>query len=356
LTAEERAFLFSGPKEPQLFPEKPKYGSIGPRESFPEGERARSAVQQLRSEQIGTFLHGKTSRYVEVAGVLHDVKPNGQIVPSKLVQGKPRKKKKSKGPYVPHPDTVSVRVKVYSRDGGKCLRCGHSEPHVNLTLHHVVHRSQGGDNSVKNLQTLCRGCHNFVHDKMNLASGTPYSKEMEVRPFPEPATKKKTNAQALKDKKDAERLERLHALSHAALADAIKQANYTVGSLRGVTQAYVNGAVREVYTDNGELVPTARELNGRPYYTPGLITSAKPTWKDERPARPAVMHFHTVHAVTAPRTQEEEDREWARIRKERQRTHGKKPGNYRYGKDLATNFAAPMIAKLRAEAARELHL
>jgi hypothetical protein len=56
--------------------------------------------------------------------------------------------------------------------------------------------------------------------------------------------------------------------------------------------------------------------------------------------------------IVPERTQEDEDREWARICKARSKKKGKKPGNYQYGKDLATNMAAPFIARLRREAAR----
>jgi hypothetical protein len=48
-------------------------------------------------------------------------------------------------------------------------------------------------------------------------------------------------------------------------------------------------------------------------------------------------------------TQEDEDRAWHRIQRERARKHGKKSGSYEYGKGLATNMAAPFIARLRKE-------
>lgn len=52
------------------------------------------------------------------------------------------------------------------------------------------------------------------------------------------------------------------------------------------------------------------------------------------------------------RTQEDEDREWLLIQRNRSKKHGKKLGNYKYGKDLATNFAAPFIERLRKEATK----
>lgn len=53
-----------------------------------------------------------------------------------------------------------------------------------------------------------------------------------------------------------------------------------------------------------------------------------------------------------PRTQEQEDATWIKIRRARAKKHGKKPSAYVFGKSLSTNFAAPMILRLRAEIER----
>lgn len=47
------------------------------------------------------------------------------------------------------------RDEVFQRDGHRCVSCGTS---ANLTIDHRKPRSHGGDNSLENLQTLCRGC------------------------------------------------------------------------------------------------------------------------------------------------------------------------------------------------------
>lgn len=39
-----------------------------------------------------------------------------------------------------------------------CLCCGKSEPDVRLTADHIVPLSKGGDNSIENIQPLCRSC------------------------------------------------------------------------------------------------------------------------------------------------------------------------------------------------------
>lgn len=41
---------------------------------------------------------------------------------------------------------------IIKRDGGKCLLCGTTK---HLTVDHIVPKALGGDDSPKNLQTLC---------------------------------------------------------------------------------------------------------------------------------------------------------------------------------------------------------
>ena len=51
------------------------------------------------------------------------------------------------------------RLAIYLRDGMACAYCGHGvEDGANLTLDHVVPRSQGGGNVACNLVTCCMRC------------------------------------------------------------------------------------------------------------------------------------------------------------------------------------------------------
>ena len=52
------------------------------------------------------------------------------------------------------------RQKVLWRDGYKCQHCGSEE---NLQAHHIIFKSNGGGNSVKNGITLCVECHVSLH-------------------------------------------------------------------------------------------------------------------------------------------------------------------------------------------------
>lgn len=54
----------------------------------------------------------------------------------------------------------SLAFRVFQRDGYRCVDCGSdgTEPRNDLTVDHVRPVSLGGDNSLANLQTLCRSC------------------------------------------------------------------------------------------------------------------------------------------------------------------------------------------------------
>lgn len=53
----------------------------------------------------------------------------------------------------PIPD--DVKVAVWNRDGGKCVRCGSNE---NIEFDHIIPFSKGGSSTFRNLQILCEPC------------------------------------------------------------------------------------------------------------------------------------------------------------------------------------------------------
>ena len=57
----------------------------------------------------------------------------------------------------------SVRREVYHRDHGRCIKCGAGDY---LECDHIIPHSKGGDNTVKNLQLLCRRCNNQKSDRI----------------------------------------------------------------------------------------------------------------------------------------------------------------------------------------------
>lgn len=48
-----------------------------------------------------------------------------------------------------------IREMVFSKDGRKCVQCGNKQK---LTIDHILPVKLGGDNSLTNLQTLCKSC------------------------------------------------------------------------------------------------------------------------------------------------------------------------------------------------------
>lgn len=53
-----------------------------------------------------------------------------------------------------------IRPHILKRDNYKCVKCGSSE---NITIHHKIEISQGGNDSEENLITLCYKCHALEH-------------------------------------------------------------------------------------------------------------------------------------------------------------------------------------------------
>jgi len=49
----------------------------------------------------------------------------------------------------------SLRIEVFENDYYRCKQCG---THKGLEIDHIVPVSSGGDNEIKNLQTLCGSC------------------------------------------------------------------------------------------------------------------------------------------------------------------------------------------------------
>jgi 5-methylcytosine-specific restriction endonuclease McrA len=60
-----------------------------------------------------------------------------------------------------------MRGRVLKRDKYKCVRCGSK---LNLVIHHKDGTGRGkpiNNNSLENLETLCRCCHAYTHNMLN---------------------------------------------------------------------------------------------------------------------------------------------------------------------------------------------
>ena len=73
------------------------------------------------------------------------------------ITGSPKEK-------VEYPDNWNeLRRAALERDGYECSNCSdYGKVHV----HHIVPLSKGGTNNLKNLITLCEGCHKKLHPHM----------------------------------------------------------------------------------------------------------------------------------------------------------------------------------------------
>ena len=68
----------------------------------------------------------------------------------------PSRQRLRSGPY------EELRQQVLRRDAWRCQLCGMTS---NLEVHHQQFRSQSGDDSERNLITLCAACHATTHHR-----------------------------------------------------------------------------------------------------------------------------------------------------------------------------------------------
>lgn len=62
----------------------------------------------------------------------------------------------------------NVAEYIKTKQNGKCTICNEPIEHI----HHIVPRSKGGSNNVKNLVGLCKHCHDMVHKDESILKGT----------------------------------------------------------------------------------------------------------------------------------------------------------------------------------------
>lgn len=58
----------------------------------------------------------------------------------------------------------NTKAMVLNRDGYKCHICKTKKKNVNLEVHHIIFRSNGGSDEQENLITLCHNCHTKLHN------------------------------------------------------------------------------------------------------------------------------------------------------------------------------------------------
>lgn len=58
---------------------------------------------------------------------------------------------------------VYLRAIVLERDDRSCKLCSKSIEIAKMQIHHIIPLSDGGDDTISNLITLCAGCHSDIH-------------------------------------------------------------------------------------------------------------------------------------------------------------------------------------------------
>lgn len=93
-----------------------------------------------------------------------------------------------------HKKTMTVRDKVKKRDRGKCRfpGCGRELS----SLHHIIYRSQGGQNDVQNLISLCENHHTLSDDSPHRnQEWREYWLEWQAEHYPEYVERMRENEQ-----------------------------------------------------------------------------------------------------------------------------------------------------------------
>ena len=76
-------------------------------------------------------------------------------------ESRPQHTQKERSPFRTIP--TEVKNRVLARDGARCVMCGSSD---GIHFDHIIPVVKGGDNTIDNIQILCKGCNLRKHDKI----------------------------------------------------------------------------------------------------------------------------------------------------------------------------------------------
>lgn len=66
------------------------------------------------------------------------------------------------------PISKKLRKAVYERDRYRCVECGATD---HLSLDHIIPWSLGGEDTMENLQTMCRSCNSRKGNRLDVVQG-----------------------------------------------------------------------------------------------------------------------------------------------------------------------------------------
>ena len=76
----------------------------------------------------------------------------------------------------------NLRMATLMRDGYQCAQC--KIKNVQLHAHHIIYREHGGKDTIKNLITLCKSCHDKVHEgtiQLNVSGVSGFNDQIAMR-------------------------------------------------------------------------------------------------------------------------------------------------------------------------------
>lgn len=99
--------------------------------------------------------------------------------PNKKPEDRPLYRKKRGRLILTPQEYKKLLVQVFTRDGWKC-RVPDCRRRNDLHGHHIVFRSHGGDDAAWNVVTLCRRCHDAIHNRWLIIEAIDCGKELDA--------------------------------------------------------------------------------------------------------------------------------------------------------------------------------
>ena len=116
-----------------------------------------------KSEPQSTFFRDETAKYANKSLADFDFQAlldtDGQFMSAE-----------NKLAYLQSPKWYSIRIAIIAADDFKCQVCGSKH---NLEVHHITYANLGNEKP-EQLGTVCRACHQAIHDKLGYDRTTLY--------------------------------------------------------------------------------------------------------------------------------------------------------------------------------------
>ena len=120
------------------------------------------------SKQFGAHCYGEKIKQISIPSIydLWDKTSFDTIASTNTNQTvfKPLKRKEKK--IIVHIPPITKKQKIYNRSNGICYLCGDPVSFSEMTVDHVIPKSKGGGNGIKNLRATHAKCNHDKGDKI----------------------------------------------------------------------------------------------------------------------------------------------------------------------------------------------